>query len=331
MRYLIGLLLAVTTLLCRQADAAQPQMQSFDFGSSWPGSFVRHTFVFHNTGAGSWTVIGSHSSCSCGVVEKLPATVAAGADLAVPIAFNIRGERESQSRGQITVSVSDASGVATELVCIFMATSAGTLLLPGDGHLVLAPLPHDAPPRIDTVHLKRGSNPAAWHELAARVDSGSEVLAARAMATSAGGWDLLLTTSPSHRLGVVMAVVALTCSEQGKALPFVEHLTITITVDGAVHAEPSAVLFGAVPAGESRSAEVALTDHQERTCTITATVSSDPRCRCTVAADGATVVTLSGAPPEGNASGWIDLTTAAGIVRVPYFAAVLASPGPRQP
>ena len=204
----------------------------------------------------------------------------------------------------------------------------------GAGHwVILAPLQPGGAPVTTTIRVKRGTHPAPWETLTARVVAGKESLSTqvRPVEGDPDSWDIDLIATAGSLSGVIPGRVEFVATAGGVPLPFSESLTVIARVQGTARADPSSLLFGTVPLGQrtAMDVDVLAEENQEKPQITGATVSDPERCSVVVGANGRITVTLTGKPSatkSPQASGHVDIHLARGTdLRVPYFAA-LAQP-----
>lgn len=324
------LLLLAGSLIAGEAEIVQVH----PFGSVFPGSLVRHDFVFRNDGQTAWRVGAVSATCSCGKPKNLPQSVAPGESLTVPVVYQVGMDRRRGFGGDVRVEISGGDSAPQRLVARFTLEAHGLLQLPGRGRVVLAPVPADGPPVVTRYPLARDSHPAPWDALAVKVTAGADALAAEVSPDPErpGDWNLNVTLTPHGFAGVLPSQVELVCSQAGKALPFSERLTVIARVTGAVRADPASLLFGALTTRDRRTFRV-LPDASTTMPELNGITVSDPaHASARIQPDGSIEVTLDPGviKEDRQASGQLELQFSGGSrLRVPYFAAFSAEPAPR--
>ncbi len=325
--------LLVLGMLARIADGSETEVPNtvsrFDFGPCWSGTVVRHEFTFTNAGSSPWLVLGQTSTCSCSVAERLPHDVAPGSQLTVPIVFSLPNAAGTASHGRVTIHVIDGSGSKRDLSCEFTAQPEVAMVLPGNGHLTFPSIDARGPELRHREIIIRGRHPAAWDRLQAKVVSGSDVLAVEVgpSAEHPGDWNLDMVITPGRISGVVMAGVELSCWNGSVALPTAERMTITMVFLGGVFADPSSVLIGALGPGEEHDFEFTLhyRDRPDPVSITKLTMSDAHQCSARVSDGGVIMARFIADHKLGRASGWIDVETDQGPLRVPYYAAIAST------
>jgi len=322
-------------LLAASLIAAQPEIiQTHAFGTVFPGSHLRHDFVFRNDGAATWRIGAVSATCSCGKPKQLPQTVAPGESLTVPVTYQVGLDRRRGFGGDVRVDIDGGDTAPRRLVARFTLEAHGLIALPGHGRVVLPPVPADGPPVETLVPLARDSNPVAWDGVAVKVTAGADALAAEARPDPdrPGEWSLRLTVTPHGLAGVLPSQIELVCSQAGTALPFTERLTVIARVTGQVRADPPSLLFGALTTRDQRTFRV-LPDASTAEPELTGIMVSDQaHASAKALPDGSIELTLDpGVVKEDRqASGQLELQFNGGFrLRVPYFAAFSSGPAQR--
>jgi Protein of unknown function (DUF1573) len=258
----------------------------YDFGAVHPGMSYAHRFTITNEFGSAITFTKLVKSCGCISVGLAKAVIGTGESTTMDLVFHTSLIPEPKNLE--VLAEGDTAGRSITYDVILRAKGENVIdIKPDKPTIDLGQCYETGMPKSETIEITRGAFPLDWSTLACKSDS--DTVLVELTPIDGNRWRLNLTFRPTNVLGAFRSHLHFGFFRAGVQLPYDYDIPIDAAIVGAMRADPSSVLFGAVPDNVVAQQRIDIVDNDAyagSTCTIQSVKMIGQNVHATVVNDG---------------------------------------------